>query len=150
MFLRVFSAMIFAFIGISTALADSPTASLSPQDQSVCAAVLAKMPPEVQTAGPTLHRYCGRYENGGEHVVIIVSDNNGRHMVYFGSESVMGKRPLPGSIEGGTLTWIVRNAIPENPAYTFTYRLGPDNVLTRDLFTGKHDQIIKTGPMVQM
>jgi len=149
MFLRVFSA-IFAFIGISSALAASPTVALSPQDQSACAAILAKMPPEVQTAGPTLHRYCGNYENGGGHVVIAVSGNAGRYMVYFGSDSAMGTRPLPGTLENGTLTWVVRNIVPENPSYTFTYHLGQDNVLTRDLFTGKHDRIIKTGPMVRM
>ena len=52
-----------------------------------CKTILSHMNIRVQIGGPTIRRYCGRYANGGEYVVVAYSNRGGKYTAYTATQS---------------------------------------------------------------
>jgi hypothetical protein len=95
-----------------------------------CKAILSQMDTRVQTGGPTMHRYCGRFANGGEYVVVAYSNLGGKYTAYTATQSGQSVEAAPATLKDGVLRWhsviagVTRTVI-------VTYRLAPNRVLTR-------------------
>lgn len=95
-----------------------------------CKAILGHMPPAVQNGGPTMHRYCGRFANGGEYLVVAYSNHGGNYMAYIATQSNQNVAPAPATFKNGVLVW---HAVIAGVTRTVvvTYLLSPSHVLTR-------------------
>jgi hypothetical protein len=95
-----------------------------------CKTILGHLPAVVQNGGPTMHRYCGRYANGGEYVVVAYSNHGGKYMAYTATQSSKNVEPAPATFKKGVLVWhsviagVTRTVV-------VTYLLSPSHVLTR-------------------
>ncbi len=95
-----------------------------------CKTILGQMPVAVQNGGPTMHRYCGRYANGGEYLVVAYSNHGGKYMAYIATQSSQNVEPAPATFNKGVLVWhsviagLTRTVV-------VTYLLSPSRVLTR-------------------
>jgi hypothetical protein len=115
-----------------------------------CKTILTRMDVSVQNGGPTMHRYCGRYANGGEYLVVAYSSLGGTYTAYVATQSGQDVKAAPATRRNGVLRWhaviagITRTVI-------VTYRFGPNRVLTR-IARGTEGPtiVLKTDPLLQM
>jgi hypothetical protein len=97
---------------------------------TACKTILGHMPATVQNGGPTMHRYCGRYANGGEYLVVAYSNHGGKYMAYTATQSDQNVAPAPATFRNGVLVWhsviagLTRTVV-------VTYLLSPGHMLTR-------------------
>ena len=138
-------ALIGAIVGIL------PVAGFAePAPPPACETILSHMDISVQTGGRTMHRYCGRYANGGEYLIVAYSDNGGRHTAYTASQSGQNIEPAPARFKNGVLIW---HSVIAGTTRTVgvTYLLAPNHVLTR-IARGTEGPtiILKTDPLAQM
>jgi hypothetical protein len=95
-----------------------------------CKTILDHMPAAVQSGGPTMHRYCGRYANGGEYLVVAYSNYDGKYKAYIATQSSKTVGPAPATLNKGVLVWHVVIA-GVTRTVVVTYLLSPSRVLTR-------------------
>jgi hypothetical protein len=107
-----------------------PAAGVAQTVPPACKAILSHMDTSVQKGGPTMHRYCGRYANGGEYLVVAYSDEGGKYVAYTASQTGQNIEPAPARLNRGVLSW---HAVIAGLTRTvvFTYLLSPNHVLTR-------------------
>ncbi len=96
-----------------------------------CNSILSHMDASVQNGGPKMHRYCGRFANGGEYLVVAYSNQGGKYTAYTATQSDQKIEPSPATLnKDGVLVW---HAVIAGMTRTvvFTYLLAPNHVLTR-------------------
>lgn len=118
---------VLGMVGSGLLLAPGPAQAMPP----ACKVILSHMDHAVQQGGPAMHRYCGRFANGGEYVIVAYSSRNGRYAAYTASQSgSQNVEAAPATLKAGVLHFhsviagITRTVV-------VTYRLEPDRVLTR-------------------
>jgi hypothetical protein len=115
-----------------------------------CETILSHMDKSVKTGGRTFHRYCGRYANGGEYLVVVYSHHGGRYTAYTASQSGQNIKPAPARLKNGVLIW--HSVIPGvTRTVVVTYLLASNHVLTR-IARGTEGPtiILKTDPLARM
>lgn len=108
-----------------------PVAGFAKNVPAECTSILSHMDVSVRNGGPTMHRYCGRFSNGGEYLVIAYSHQGGTYTAYTATQSDQNIAPAPARRNNnGVLVW---HAVTAGMTRTvvFTYLLAPDHVLTR-------------------
>ncbi len=97
---------------------------------TACTTILSHMAAAVQNGGPTMHRYCGRFANGGEYLVVAYSNHGGKFTAYIATQSDQNVAPAPATFKNGVLVWhsviagVTRTVV-------VTYLLSPGHKLTR-------------------
>lgn len=107
-----------------------PATGLAHAVPPACKAILSHMDTKVQNGGPTMRRYCGRYANGGEYLVVAYSNHGGKYTAYTATQSSQNIEPAPATFKNGVLVWhsviagVTRTVV-------VTYLFSPSHVLTR-------------------
>lgn len=118
--------VLVAAVGIAV-----PVAGFAKNVPAACNSILSHMDASVRNGGPTMRRYCGRFANGGEYLVVAYSNQGGTYTAYTATQSDQKIEPSPATLnKDGVLVWhAVRAGMTRT--VVFTYLLAPDHVLTR-------------------
>lgn len=115
---------------VAAVIALLPAAGFAQTVPPACKNILSRMDAAVQNGGPTVHRYCGRYANGGEYLVVAFSKQGGNYTAYTATQSGQDFEPAPARLKHGVLSWhsviagVTRTVV-------ITYLFAPNKVLTR-------------------